>query len=601
MEFLEGSASGIFDGNVFAPRVFNGNIVYCADGAGGGCADPGDLATTLDGGNGNFGNMFDVNALNDITMESFDIHGDTGAVFDVDVYAKTGTHVGFEADASAWTLIGTAPGIVSNGDGVTTPLDLALGYAMLAGETHAFFVTPTDTTTGGFNYTNGTTVGAVFAADANIEFLEGSGSGIFDGNVFAPRVFNGNLLYCADGGGGGGGGACTEENANNAFENGFTYTAGSPFTVANDVTVADGEEFLLEKITYESFHNVGETIASVDINYYDDAGGLPGALVGSQAGVVPTTQAVIGSNFGFDVSSVELDITPQLFIGQTGSATTYWIEFIGTSSAGGPLFWNVSSAGANGNAAAQSNAGVFAIPDPTLDGVYIWEGQCNPIGTTPVPPPNDMIVNSIDVDQIGFPYTDPSVQMDLATLEAGGTPANCDNAGVRGVWYNFVPFADGDATAIVVSPAGFSSVTFYTAPNETAVETELTLVDWFENQCVPGITATIPTIAGQAYYVYVANHDGVTDIMIDGTNLSTADNTIEGFSYYPNPSTSIVNLTSVEVIETVAIYNMLGQKVIDQNIDATTSEVNVSQLATGTYLMKVSVNGQVGTYRILKQ
>ena len=191
--------------------------------------------------------------------------------------------------------------------------------------------------------------------------------------------------------------------------------------------------------------------------------------------------------------------------------------------------------------------------------------------------------------------------MDLATLEAGGTPANCDNAGVRGVWYNFVPFADGDATAIVVSPAGFSSVTFYTAPNETAVETELTLVDWFENQCVPGITATIPTIAGQAYYVYVANHDGVTDIMIDGTNLSTADNTIEGFSYYPNPSTSIVNLTSVEVIETVAIYNMLGQKVIDQNIDATTSEVNVSQLATGTYLMKVSVNGQVGTYRIIKQ
>ena len=42
-------------------------------------------------------------------------------------------------------------------------------------------------------------------------------------------------------------------------------------------------------------------------------------------------------------------------------------------------------------------------------------------------------------------------------------------------------------------------------------------------------------------------------------------------------------------------------KVIDQNIDATTSEVSVSQLATGTYLMKVSVNGQVGVYRILKQ
>jgi len=126
------------------------------------------------------------------------------------------------------------------------------------------------------------------------------------------------------------------------------------------------------------------------------------------------------------------------------------------------------------------------------------------------------------------------------------------------------------------------------------------LVNWFENQCVPGATATIPTIGGQAYYVYVVNHGGVTDIMIDGTNLGAADNTIGGFSYYPNPSTSIVNLTSVEVIETVAIYNMLGQKIIDQDIDTTTSEVNVSQLATRTYLMKVSVNGQVDTYRILK-
>ncbi len=37
----------------------------------------------------------------------------------------------------------------------------------------------------------------------------------------------------------------------------------------------------------------------------------------------------------------------------------------------------------------------------------------------PVPPPNDMIANSIDVDEIGFPYTDPAVAMPAATTEAG--------------------------------------------------------------------------------------------------------------------------------------------------------------------------------------
>ena len=72
---------------------------------------------------------------------------------------------------------------------------------MAAGETHAFYVTPTDFSTGGFNYTNGTTVGAVFAADANIEFLEGAGNGYpFNGTPFYPRVFNGNIQYSAGGG-----------------------------------------------------------------------------------------------------------------------------------------------------------------------------------------------------------------------------------------------------------------------------------------------------------------------------------------------------------------------------------------------------------------
>ncbi|NND63151.1 MAG: hypothetical protein HKN48_08135, partial [Flavobacteriaceae bacterium] len=77
------------------------------------------------------------------------------------------------------------------------------------------------------------------------------------------------------------------------------------------------------------------------------------------------------------------------------------------------------------------------------------------LSCTLVPPPNDMIANSIDVDEIGFPYTDPAVAMPGATVEAG-TPAGCDNAGVNGVWYNFVPPLNGVATCSVTTPAGFT-------------------------------------------------------------------------------------------------------------------------------------------------
>ena len=369
------------------------------------------------------------------------------------------------------------------------------------------------------------------------------------------------------------------------------------------------------------------------------------------------------------------------------------------------------------------------------------------IQCTPTPPPNDMIANSIDVDEIGFPYTDPQVAMPAATVEAG-TPVGCDNAGAKGVWYNFIPEGDGTATATIITPgepgalfsvnngplagdynavpalfggaipttpltedtvvvidddttgdpndacdpilngsslsgkiaivrrgacefgvkalaaenegavavivvnnqpgdpiamgggavgdqvtipavmvsdadgeaiitelagggtvnvtlvsepAGFSSVTFYTAPNENAVETDLVLVDYWDNQCVPGIDASIATVAGQAYYVYVVNHGAVTDIVIDGTNLGVSDNEIEGFVYYPNPAADAINLESVEMIEQVAIFSILGQKVIDLNVEATNSQISVSHLATGTYVMKVTVNGQVGTYKVIKK
>ncbi|QQX76674.1 MULTISPECIES: T9SS type A sorting domain-containing protein [Aequorivita] len=219
---------------------------------------------------------------------------------------------------------------------------------------------------------------------------------------------------------------------------------------------------------------------------------------------------------------------------------------------------------------------------------------------TPTPPPNDMIVNSIDVDEVGFPYTDPSVAMPAATTE-NGNPAGCDLTGANGVWYNFVSAGDGTANATIVTPGGASSVTFYTAPNENASETDLTLVGQQSNQCGPGTSASIFTLAGQAYYVFVLNSGAVTDIVIDGTNLGVSDNAISGFSYYPNPAQGVLNLKSVDNIEQVSLYNLLGQRVMDSQVGAAEASLDVSGLSTGTYLMKVTVNGQVGTYKVLKQ
>lgn len=219
---------------------------------------------------------------------------------------------------------------------------------------------------------------------------------------------------------------------------------------------------------------------------------------------------------------------------------------------------------------------------------------------TLIPPPNDDIANAIDLMTVGCPFTDENVAMPAATNEAG-TPAGCDINGANGVWYEFTPEINGFITGSISSPAGVSSVTFYTAPDQSSNETDLVHVDYYQNQCLPGTSATIPVIGGETYYCFVVNTGGGTDIVFDNCQLGTASNEIEGFVYSPNPTSERVNLASVQNIQTVVLYNILGQKLINLNVDATTTQLDVAHLAAGAYLMEVTVDGQKGVYKLIKQ
>src|SRR5690554_8016370 len=233
---------------------------------------------------------------------------------------------------------------------------------------------------------------------------------------------------------GGGGDTCSEENPNDGtFENGFNVSSTTAFKSANDLTVAAGENFTLTNITASIFANGG--IANVDVVYYDDLGGLPGTVIGSETSVTIDSQNVIGNNFGFDVNEIELSVTPFVFSGQAGSETTYWIELSVTDGgATGSVFWVVTSSTSVGYDTAQYDGG-WTINADGMDGVYIWEGDCNPL--------------SVD------------------------------------------------------------------------------------------------------------------------TNLH------EGFTYYPNPTNGMLNLSSQKNIETIEMFNMLGQKVVTSNVNATSTEINL--------------------------
>src|SRR5690554_2152113 len=277
-----------------------------------------------------------------------------------------------------------------------------------------------------------------------------------DSGTFTPQglpfVMYGEVI-------GGTGNACDEENPNDfTFVNGTNCSSASAFKTANDVTVAPGEKFTLTNITASIFANGG--ITNVDVFYYDDAAGLPGNQIGSEASVTIDNQTVIGNNFGFDVNEIELTVAPFVFQGQAAVPTTYWIELSVTDgSASGSVFWVVTTSSMIGNPTGLFD-GFWQVFDPTYDGVYIWEGECDALGV--------------------------------------------------------------------------------------------------------------------------------------------ADNSLAGFNYYPNPANEVMHLSAAKNIESVTVYNLLGQKVMATIIGAISSDLNLSGLAAGTYMMKVTVEGQTGTYKIIK-
>lgn len=71
-------------------------------------------------------------------------------------------------------------------------------------------------------------------------------------------------------------------------------------------------------------------------------------------------------------------------------------------------------------------------------------------------------------------------------------------------------------------------------------------------------------------------------------------------SFYPNPVESMLTLTSKGKINSIIITNMVGQEVRRFNPTTTTSVLNLSGLARGTYFLQVDINGTIENHKFIK-
>ena len=219
-------------------------------------------------------------------------------------------------------------------------------------------------------------------------------------------------------------------------------------------------------------------------------------------------------------------------------------------------------------------------------------------------PINDHITNAINIGNETPPYIDENVHILAATNTDDGGQVGCTTAGVPAIWYKFTAEQDGQFSVFITENGQQNGAVVYTADDLNATSgTELTYLDSEPvNFCGPSNDALIEGIEGQSYYIVIISASPYVTIGFDiSLTLGTTENTLEGFTYYPNPISNEINLQAQSNIDEVTIVNILGQVVYSEKVGTSTRTINLSHLSKGLYIMNVTSEGASGSYKVIKR
>ena len=91
------------------------------------------------------------------------------------------------------------------------------------------------------------------------------------------------------------------------------------------------------------------------------------------------------------------------------------------------------------------------------------------------------------------------------------------------------------------------------------------------------------------------------DVTPNDSTASISNNTIKGFATYPNPITknSFTITSNSSSKKEVAIFNVIGKKVLATNFSGTNATIDVSAINAGIYILKVMEAGKIATKKLV--
>lgn len=146
----------------------------------------------------------------------------------------------------------------------------------------------------------------------------------------------------------------------------------------------------------------------------------------------------------------------------------------------------------------------------------------------------------------------------------------------------------------------------YTA-GQTLADLQVTFtgtLKWFADE---NLTVELPNTtvleAGKTYYVLQTSSVCTSSATSITVQERLAVNDVKGnvSKYYPNPVSDQFTIETKETIESVQVYSFTGKLILTKKINSKTATLNLGQLSSGNYLVKVSGAGKSDLIKIIKK
>ncbi len=131
------------------------------------------------------------------------------------------------------------------------------------------------------------------------------------------------------------------------------------------------------------------------------------------------------------------------------------------------------------------------------------------------------------------------------------------------------------------------------------IKTPITVFDEFKNYTGNDTFIGIRVVSGAYHNV------NIDDLHWDDTTalplLGNEEFNLADLNFYPNPVKDILNINYRNNINNITVYNILGQELLSKPANSNNTNIDLSNLSNGTYLVKIVSENGIHNLKILKK